>query len=176
MQGQPVRCGGRQIAGQAAIPRSMDSTVTLAISGPNQGEMSEYLLERIVRRFPGSRSVVSTEVPALEAGTANRAVTSAYARVAEGDRVPGLFCFIGAEPGHAGSTGIAFDENASSGNGRQLAPDGLGETWTRSGPETASPSLQASRRSSPSACPPRSLLKGVAAAVGAGASEACARG
>jgi thioredoxin reductase (NADPH) len=171
--GQPVTVvGGANSAGQAALYlASYDSTVTLAIRGADiRASMSEYLVERIVAD-PRIEVRVSTEVTALDGGTALEHVTLS-GRPGGGEETQvcqGLFCFIGAEPATAWLDGIAFDENGFIRTDVQLAPDDLGETWTALGRaplpfETSVPAVFAVgdvRHAS---------MKRVAAAVGEGAS------
>jgi thioredoxin reductase (NADPH) len=171
--GQPVTVvGGANSAGQAALYlASYDSTVTLAIRGPEIGaSMSEYLVERIAAD-PRIEVRVSTEVTALDGGTALEHVTltDRLGAVEEIQACHGLFCFIGAEPATAWLDGIAFDEDGFIRTDVQLAPDDLGETWTALGRaplpfETSVPAVFAVgdvRHAS---------MKRVAAAVGEGAS------
>jgi thioredoxin reductase (NADPH) len=172
-RGRPVTVvGGANSAGQAALYlASSDSPVTLAIRGPDiRASMSEYLVERIVAD-PRIEVRVSTEVTALDGGTALERITLTERATGDGEtrECRGLFCFIGAEPATAWLQGIAFDEDGFIRTDVQLGPEDLGDTWAALGRsplpfETSVPAVFAVgdvRHGS---------MKRVAAAVGEGAS------
>lgn len=164
--------GGANSAGQAALTlAASESSVTLAIRGPDiAAGMSRYLVDRIAAD-PRIDVRLSTEVTRLDGGRALEHITLTNRATGDEETRPctGLFSFIGADPAAAWLTGIALDEDGFIRTDVQLGPEDLAVAWPALGRsplpfETNVPAVFAAgdvRHGS---------MKRVAAAVGEGAS------